>query len=86
MVPWWENRVYCPGRAELEEAGVPLFEAQVESRRAFKQAAAAGVPVYGVRGRAAHAAWEEYRRVGEEMVAQIAGAALGAASGGAVGR
>ncbi len=78
MVPWWENRVYCPGRAELEEAGVPLFEGQVEARRAFKQAAASGVPVYGVKGRAAQAAWEEYRRVGEEMVAVLSGAGASA--------
>jgi chromosome partitioning protein len=90
MVPWWENRVYCPGRAELEEACVPLFDAQVESRRAFKQAAAAGVPIYGIKGRAARAAWEEYGRVGEEMVAQLAGtvgsADFGGINRGAVGR
>jgi chromosome partitioning protein len=85
MVPWWENRVYCPGQAELEEAGVPLFDARVESRRAFKQAAAAGVPVSGVKGRAAQAAWEEYRKVGEEMVAELAGAASGAGYGAASG-
>ena len=81
MVPWWENRVYCPGRAELEEAGVPLFEGQIEARRAFKQAAAAGVPVSGVKGRASQAAWGEYRKVGQEMVAHLAGAATGEAVG-----
>lgn len=81
MVPWWENRVYCPGRAELEEAGVPLFAAQVEARRAFKQAAASGVAVGGVRGRAALAAWEEYRRFGDELVEQVAGVAAGGTVG-----
>ena len=71
MVPWYE-RLYCPGRAELEEAGVPLFKTQIESRRAFKHAAAAGVPISGVKGRAARAGWEEYKRVGREIVAEFA--------------
>jgi chromosome partitioning protein len=72
MVPWYE-RLYCPGRAELEEAGVPLFKAQVEGRRVFKHAAAAGVPVHGVKGRAARAGWEEYKKVGKEIIAEFAG-------------
>lgn len=72
MVPWYE-RLYCPGRAELESAGVPLFKAQVEGRKAFKHAAALGVPVYGVKGRAAKSGWEDYRKVGEEMVEIVAG-------------
>lgn len=72
MVPWYE-RLYCPGRAELEEAGVPLFKAQVEARRAFKHAAAAGAPVYGIKGRAARAGWEEYKKVGREIVREFAG-------------
>ncbi len=72
MVPWYE-RLYCPGRAELEAAGVPLFKAQVEGRKAFKHSAAMGVPVYGVKGRAAKSGWEDYRRVGAEMVEAVAG-------------
>lgn len=85
MVPWWENRVYCPGRAELEEGGVPLFDAQIEARRAFKQAAASGVPISGIKGRAAQAAWEEYRKVGGEMVGELGGAASGGFAGGSAG-
>ena len=72
MVPWYE-RLYSPGRAELEDAGIPLFKAQVESRKAFKHAAALGVPVYGVKGRAARSGWEDYQRVGREVVEQFAG-------------
>lgn len=67
MVPWYE-RLYCPGRSELEDAGVSLFKTQVEARKAFKHAAALGVPVHGVRGRAARAGWEEYRKVGRELI------------------
>lgn len=72
MVPWYE-RLYCPGRSELEAAEVPLFKAQVEGRKAFKHAAAMGVPVSEVRGRAARSGWEDYRKVGAEMVKAVAG-------------
>lgn len=70
MVPWYE-RLYSPGRAELEESGVPLFETHIESRKAFKHAAARGVPVYGVKGRAARAGWEDYRKVGKELISKF---------------
>lgn len=70
MVPWYE-RLYCPGRAELEEAGVPLFKAQIESRKAFKHAAALGVSVRGVKGRAARAGWEDYQRAGRELISEL---------------
>src|SRR5215211_1925475 len=48
MVPWYE-RLHCPGRVELEGAGVPLFERQIQERKAFRHAANEGLPVYGVR-------------------------------------
>ena len=50
MVPWYE-RLHCPGRVELEGAGVPLFERQIQERKAFRHAANEGLPVYGVRRR-----------------------------------
>lgn len=46
---------------------------QGEGRKAFKHSAAMGVPVYGVKGRAAKSGWEDYRRVGAEMVEAVAG-------------
>lgn len=70
MVPWYE-RLYCPGRADLEEGGVPLFKSQVEARKAFKHADALGVTVQRVKGRAARAGWEDYRRVGEELIREL---------------
>ncbi len=74
MVPWYE-RFYSPGRGELEDAGVPLFAAQVEARKAYKHAAALGVPVYGVKGHAARSGWGDYERVGRELIEQFAGVA-----------
>lgn len=70
MVPWYE-RLHSPGRSELEDAEVPLFESQVEARKAFKHAAALGVPVSGVKGRAARAGWADYRKVGKEMIRDL---------------
>ena len=82
MVPWYE-RVYCPGRAELEGAEtedgmkVPLFDGQIEGRKVFKHAAALGMPVYGVRGRAGRRGWEDYKGVGDEIVAELASRGVG---------
>lgn len=72
MVPWYE-RLYCPGRVELEEAGVPLFKEQIETRKVYKHASANGVAVNGMAGRAARKGWEEYSAVGKEMAAIVLG-------------
>jgi chromosome partitioning protein len=70
MVPWYE-RLHCPGRVELEGAGVPLFERQIQERKAFRHAANEGVPVYGVRRRGAQSGWEEYKAVGRELLGTV---------------
>jgi chromosome partitioning protein len=70
MVPWYE-RLHCPGRVELEGAGVPLFERQIQERKAFRHAANEGVPVYGVRRRGAQSGWEEYKAVGRELLGTL---------------
>jgi chromosome partitioning protein len=67
MVPWYE-RLHCPGRLELEGAGVPLFRRQVQERKVFRHAANEGVPVYGVRRRGAESGWEDYKAVGRELL------------------
>ena len=61
MVPWYE-RLHCPGRVELEGAGVPLFERQIQERKAFRHAANEGLPVYGVRRRGRRAVGRSTRR------------------------
>lgn len=70
MVPWYE-RLHSPGRSELEKSGVPLFKGQIEARKAFKHAAAMGVPVYEVKGGAAKRGWEDYVRVGKELIGEL---------------
>lgn len=70
MVPWYE-RLHCPGRVELEGAGVPLFERQIQERKAFRHAANEGLPVYGVRRRGAQSGWEEYKAVGRELLGTV---------------
>lgn len=67
MVPWYE-RLHCPGRLELEGAGVPLFERQIQERKVFRHAANEGVPVYEVRRRGAQSGWEDYKAVGRELL------------------
>jgi chromosome partitioning protein len=71
MVPWYE-RLYCPGRAELEGAGVPVFVGHVQNRKAFQHAAGEGVPVYKIKGKAADSGWKEYRKVGQELIEDLA--------------
>lgn len=70
MVPWYE-RLYCPGRAELEAARVPVFEGYIQSRRAFQHAANEGVPVYGVKRKGAESGWREYQNVGSELLKDL---------------
>lgn len=71
MVPWYE-RIYCPGRKELEDAGVPVFADIIQHRKAFQHAANEGVPVYDVRRKGAESGWHEYQRVGREMMGGMA--------------
>lgn len=54
--------------AALEKRGIPFFEAQIRRREAFAKASLSGVPVYEVRDRRAHQGWEDYERVGQEVI------------------
>jgi chromosome partitioning protein len=69
MVPWW-NLSGRRARKDLGEVGVPMFEGRIRFRPAFHTAALEGVPVYEVRTRGAREAWEDYERVGAEVVAK----------------
>ncbi|AHY48208.1 CobQ/CobB/MinD/ParA nucleotide binding domain (plasmid) [Rubrobacter radiotolerans] len=70
MVPWYE-RLYCPGRAELEGAGVPTFAAWIQNRKVFQHAADAGVTVKEVNRKGAEAGWWDYTRVSRELLADL---------------
>jgi chromosome partitioning protein len=68
LVPRWPSRSGARARAALEEGGVPIFEGQVRQRAAFQWAGELGVPVYEVNERRALQGWEDYERVGREVI------------------
>jgi chromosome partitioning protein len=67
-VPPWPYRRGPEARAQLEELGIPLFEAEVRRLEAFEAAADEGVLVRNLPDRRAQKGWEDYARVGEELV------------------
>jgi chromosome partitioning protein len=54
-------------RLALTEQKVPLFTVDIPRLKAFEKAAAAGVPVYGVKDIRAQRAWEAYVAAGKEL-------------------
>jgi chromosome partitioning protein len=67
MVPWW-NLSGMRARKALEAEGVPLFEGEIRRREAFQAAALRGVPIYDVNERRARQGWEDYEKVGREVL------------------
>jgi chromosome partitioning protein len=67
-VPPWPVRSGREARRALKEAGVPLFAGEIRRREAFQKAANEGVPVYELKDRRAHQGWEDYEKIGREMV------------------
>jgi chromosome partitioning protein len=61
-----------PEGRELREAltaqGIPLFAVEIPRLKAFEKAAAAGVPVYGVKDVRAKRGWEAYEAAGKELL------------------
>ena len=55
-------------RAQLEEVSIPLFGGEVRRLEAFEAAADEGVLVRDLPDRRAQRGWEDYVRVGEELV------------------
>lgn len=70
LVPPRPSRDGEEARALLRERGVPLFGAWVRRAAAFPKAALLGVPVYALQDPRAKAAWEDYLRVGEEVLGE----------------
>jgi chromosome partitioning protein len=54
-------------RAALTTQGIPLFAVDIPRLKAFEKAAAAGVPVYGVKDARAQRGWEAYEAAGKEL-------------------
>jgi chromosome partitioning protein len=67
-VPPWPYRRGPQARATLEELGIPLFGGEVRRLEAFEAAADEGVLVRDLPERRAQKGWEDYVRVGEELV------------------
>ncbi len=67
-VPPWPYRRGPQARAQLEEIGIPLFGTDIRRLEAFEAAADEGVLVRDLPDRRAQRAWEDYTRVGEELV------------------
>lgn len=67
MVPWW-NRSGASARKALEAEGVPMFRGEIRRREAFQTAALQGVPIYEVNERRARQGWEDYEKVGRQVV------------------
>jgi len=68
LIPPRPSRDGEQARATLVHAGLPLFKAEVRRLVAFQKAALEGVPVYEVKDQRASLGWEDYRRVGEEVL------------------
>jgi chromosome partitioning protein len=67
-VPPWPYRRGPQARAQLEELGITLFGVDIRRLEAFEAAADEGVLVRDLPDRRAHRGWEDYRRMGEELV------------------
>ncbi|MEL6469961.1 MAG: ParA family protein [Cyanobacteria bacterium J06623_4] len=52
----------------LKEANLPLFSQGIRRFSAFQKAALKGIPVYSVRDPRAEAGWEDYEKVGNEIL------------------
>jgi chromosome partitioning protein len=70
-VPPWPYRRGPQARAQLEELDIPLFGRDIRRLEAFEAAADEGVLVRDLPDRRAQRGWEDYVRVGEELVAWV---------------
>ena len=60
----------------LEEAHLPIFEQGIRRLSAFQKAALQGLPVYAVKDPRAEAGWQDYEKVGQEILAVMEKRAL----------
>lgn len=69
IIPPYPERDGEDARAMLSANGYPLFASSIREAKAFKQAALAGKIVREVKSPRAAACWEDYAKVGAELVA-----------------
>jgi chromosome partitioning protein len=68
MVPPPPSKAGIEARATLLEAGLPLFDGSIRRYTAFQTAADLGVIVSEVKDSRAASGWEDYRRIGSEVM------------------
>lgn len=68
MAPPWPSRDGARARTSLQRAEVPVFETAVRRFTAYDRAVIQGVPVYASDERRAADAWEDYEKVGREVL------------------
>jgi len=68
MIPPHPSRDGEQARETLSTTELPLFNGEVRRLVAFQKAALEGVPVYEVKDPRAHLGWEDYVKVGKEVV------------------
>lgn len=68
VVPPRPNRDGEEAREMLAGRGLPLFKNEIKRLIAFQKASLAGVPVYEVTDPRAKIAWEDYHKVGKEII------------------
>lgn len=67
-------------REMLMDTGLPIFNQGVRRFAAFKKAALQGVPVYTVKDPRAEAGWQDYEKVGQEILSIMEERALNVSS------
>ena len=68
IVPPRPSRDGDEARSLLRQGGIPFFESRIRRLVAFQKAALAGVAVFAVRDRRAQPAWQDYERLGKELL------------------
>jgi chromosome partitioning protein len=68
MAPPWPSRDGARARTSLQKANVPVFETAIRRFTAYDRAVIQGVPVYASDERKAMDAWEDYEKVGREVL------------------
>ena len=71
IIPPHPERDGEDARAMLAEGGFPLFASGIREAKAFKQAALRGQLVHQVKGPRSQSCWEDYAKVGAEIVAEL---------------
>ena len=68
IIPPYPERDGEDARAMLQASGYPLFDSSIREAKAFKLAALRGLIVNQIKGPRSAACWEDYAKVGAEII------------------